>query len=226
MSEEKDKGGRPPTPRRLKKGKMVGARFTPHTVAQLRAYADEGESLTAALERLARETLDATAPAGARYFTADEARLAGFGGDLEGMPGKSAMRALPGDGAPQFWRVEVMNENTWQRLPGEHRLTTLPLHTQESLMSLREQIEETLRELTGDDTWTVELDGVVPKIDLESGKVVEMDPNAYFIARNGEGTFWICYKGGRWEVMKDPEKPSDYVEDKTWKGAIRKHLGI
>lgn len=226
MSEEKDKGGRPPTPRRLKKGKMVGARFTPHTVAQLRAYANEGESLTAALERLACETLDAMAPAGARYFTADEARLAGLNGDLEGVPGDAVMRALPCAAMPQFWRVEMMHENTWHTLPGEHRVTTLPLHTQESLMSTREQIEDALRELTDDDSWVVTLDGTVPKIDLASGETVEEERNAYFIASNGETSFWICDKGGHWEVMKDPKEPSDYIDDRTIKGVIRKYLGI
>lgn len=126
----KSKGGRPPTPRRLKKGKMVGARFTPHTVAQLRAYADEGESLTAALERLACETLDAMAPTGARYFTADEARLAGFDGDLEGVPGESAMRAAAF--VAGSWNVELRRGDAWTKLQGQWRTESLPIHEDEA----------------------------------------------------------------------------------------------
>lgn len=129
MSEEKDKGGRPPMPERLKKGKMVGARFTPHTVAQLRAYADEGESLTAALERLACETLDAMAPDGARYFTADEARLAGFDGDLEGVPGDAVMRAQPAHG---FFKVELIEEDSWRVVSHLAALEELPIHEDET----------------------------------------------------------------------------------------------
>mgnify|MGYP000235765309 CR=1 FL=1 len=124
----KSKGGRPPTPRRLKKGKMVGARFTPHTVAQLRAYANEGESLTAALERLACETLDAMAPDGARYFTADEARLAGFDGDLEGVPGDAVMRAVRLHG---FFKVELLEEDSWRVVSHLAALEDLPMHEDE-----------------------------------------------------------------------------------------------
>lgn len=134
MSEEKDKGGRPPMPDRLKKGKMVGARFTPHTVAQLRAYAEEGESLTAALERLACETLDAMAPAGARYFTVNEARLARFPGDTDGLDGVCVMRAIPAEDGMGFFVVEFQREKgeAWKRLSGEWRPAQLPVHEDES----------------------------------------------------------------------------------------------
>ena len=131
----KNKGGRPPTPRRLKKGKMIGARFVPHRVAQLRSLARDGESLTAALERIVGELLDADSPPGALYFTVNEARLAMFPGDMDGLEGACVMRALPVEDGVGFFVVEIqriIGEQRWSRLHGHWRREQLPVHETET----------------------------------------------------------------------------------------------
>lgn len=120
-------------PERLKKGKMIGARFVPHRVAQLRSLARDGESLTAALERIVGELLDVDSPPGALYFTVNEARLVMFPGDMDGLEGACVMRALPVEDGVGFFVVELKRGDgkTWEMLPGEWRAEQLPIHEDE-----------------------------------------------------------------------------------------------
>lgn len=65
----------------------------------------------------------------ARYFTTNEARLAGFDGDLEVVLGKNAMRAVLF--VPGLWSVEVLCDGKWSALNGQWCLESSHLHKEE-----------------------------------------------------------------------------------------------
>ncbi len=135
MSEKRGRG-RPKKPARLKKDAMYGVRLTPHQVAILATCTEDGESHSAALERLVGDALSGLAMENALYFSVEEARCFGSELPLEGYPAGTILRARPSSPPRGFWKVWEYtgdDDTPWRRVGAEWRIEQLPIHEDEFL---------------------------------------------------------------------------------------------